>query len=172
MRFLVVLLFLAVALGDKFVPCQPGDKGPDDSYVVLFHAGQAPDTTSPEIVQAWADKILGGGVVTHAYSIHEFRGFSAILSARQLGLLLNLPEVQEVAENCIYRIPETNMKTVSSNTTALLVPQFQAALAGDSLAQIKTLKATTATGLSTQDTLVLTLTFGCWTLAADALINS
>jgi subtilisin family serine protease len=107
---LVVLLFLGLALGDKFVPCRPGDKGANDLYVVLFHHEQAPDTSSNEIVQAWADKILGGGIVTRAYSFHEFRGFSAILSSRQLGLLMNLPEVQEVAEDCIYSIPETKME--------------------------------------------------------------
>jgi len=110
MRFLVVLLFLGLAVGDKFVPCGPGDKGADNAYVVLFHYEQAPDTSSQEIVQAWANKILGGGIVTHAYSFHEFRGFGATLSARELGLLLNLPEVHEVAEDCIYRIPETQME--------------------------------------------------------------
>jgi subtilisin family serine protease len=108
MRFIVVLLFVGLALG-KFVTCPPGDKGPDNSYVVLFHPGQAPDTSSKEIVQAWADKILGGGIITNAYHILEFQGFSAILNARELGLLLNLPEVQEVAEDCLYRIPEGEM---------------------------------------------------------------
>jgi subtilisin family serine protease len=76
----------------------------------LFHYEQAPDTSSKELVQAWADKILGGGIVTNAYSFHEFRGFGAILSARQLGLLLNLPEILEVSEDCLVRIPETRME--------------------------------------------------------------
>jgi subtilisin family serine protease len=77
--------------------------------VILFHFEQAPDTSSKEIVQAWADKIIGGGIITHAYSFHEFRGFGALLSARELGLLLNLPEIEEVAEDCLYRIPEGEM---------------------------------------------------------------
>jgi subtilisin family serine protease len=90
----------------KFAPCAPGDKGPDNSYVVMFHPEQAPDTSSKEVVQAWVDKILGGGIVTHAYSFHEYRAFGAILSAHQLGLLLNLPEVDEVSEDCLFRIPK------------------------------------------------------------------
>jgi len=110
MRFLVALLFLGLALGGKYAPCLPGWEGPDNSYIVLFHYEQAPDTSSKEVVQAWADKIIGGGVVTNAYSFHEFRGFGAILSARQLGLLLNLPEVLEVSEDCMFRIPERNME--------------------------------------------------------------
>jgi hypothetical protein len=110
MRFLVVLLFIGLAVCDKFVPCGPDDKGADNTYVVHFHYEQAPDTSSKEVVQAWADKIIGGGIVTHAYSFHEFRGFGATLSPRQLGLLLNLPEVLEVTENCIFRIPETQME--------------------------------------------------------------
>jgi subtilisin family serine protease len=110
MRFLVVLLFIGLAVGGKFAPCVPGWEGPDNSYIVLFHYEQAPDTSSKEVVQAWADKILGGGIVTNAYSFHEFRGFGAILSARELGLLLNLPEVLEVSEDCLFRIPERNME--------------------------------------------------------------
>jgi subtilisin family serine protease len=123
MRLLAVLLFIGVALGGKFATCRPGDEGPDNSYITVFHYEQAPDTSSKELVQAWADKILGGGIVTHAYSFHEFRGFGAILTARQLGLLLNLPEVLEVSEDCLFRIPEKNMEDrVEEHNGSLGVP--------------------------------------------------
>jgi subtilisin family serine protease len=108
MRVLFALLLVGLAVG-KFSTCLPGEKGADNTYTVVFHYEQAPDTSSKEIVQAWADKILGGGIITHAFSIHEFRGFGGVLSASQLGLLLNLPEVLEVSEDCIFSIPEGEM---------------------------------------------------------------
>jgi len=108
-----LLSLLALTCALALVPVHVCDeKAADDHYIVLFHHTLAPNCSSVEAIQEWANVKLGASAkIVDAWQFVEFFGFSGILLGDSLDRVRALPEVRFIEENCVVRIPKGEMES-------------------------------------------------------------